>query len=199
MACKSHCFKCQKVGINVIYLIGGAPRVGKSILCQRVACKLKSGWVSTDLLMQLLRVKNEEGIKTAWNASPKAVTVNAEWFFPYLERFVWGVSSMAESYVIEGVDFLPQQVVQLSEKYQIRCVFLGCAEMTLERFDEFAGHSAGYAFLPEETRRQIVRDVPLWSKFIRQEASRLGFPYIDMTGDFSSRLQEAEVMLIEAD
>ena len=179
----------------MIYLIGGAPRAGKSILCQQAASTLKIGWISTDLLMELLRVKNEEGIKTEWNAAPEAVTVNAEWFFPYLERFVWGVSSMAESYMIEGVDFLPVQVEQLSKKYQIHSMFLGCSEMTLEHFDQFPGRSAGYTFLPEEVKRQIVHDVPLWSKFIRQEAKRFGYAYIDMTGDFSSRLREAEALL----
>jgi len=71
--------------------------------------------------------------------------------------------------------------------------------MTLEQFDQFPGRSPGYRFLPEEMRRQIVHDVPLWSEFIRQEANRFGYLYIDMTGDFSSRLQEAEAMLTAND
>lgn len=179
----------------MIYLIGGAPRVGKSILCQQVASRLNVGWISTDLLMQLLKVRNDHEMKTEWNATPNAIKSSAEKFFPYLERFVWGVSSMAESYVIEGVDFLPAQVSQLSKSYQIRSVFVGCSEMTLERFDQFPGHSAGYTFLPEEMKRQIVQDVPLWSEFIKQEAECFGIPYIDMTGTFSSRLQEAEGIL----
>ena len=179
----------------MIYLVGGAPRAGKSILCQQVSSRLKIGWISTDLLMELLRVKNEEGRKTEWNAAPEAITANAQWFSPYLERFVWGVSSMAESYLIEGVDFLPAQVSQLSKNYQISSVFVGCSEMSLERFDQFPGRSVGYTFLPEETRRQIVHEVPLWSEFIRGEAKRFGYPYIDMSGDFSSRLQDAEAVL----
>ena len=179
----------------MIYLIGGAPRCGKSILAQQVSAKLKAGWISTDPLMELLRLKNEEGIKTEWNADPESIITNAEWFSPYLERFVWGVSSMAESYLIEGVDFLPAQVSQLSKNYQIRSVFVGCSEMTLERFDQFPGRSPGYAFLPEEARRQIVHDIPIWSEFIWQEAKRFDYPYVDMIGDFLSRLHEAEKVL----
>ena len=106
-------------------------------------------------------------MKTEWNASPEVITSSAQTFFPYLERFVWGVSSMAESYVIEGVDFLPEHVEKLSKQYQIRSVFLGCSEITLERFDQFPGRSRGYVFLPEEMRCQIVHDVPRWSEFIR--------------------------------
>ena len=178
----------------MIYLIGGAPRAGKSILGQRLCTTLKVGWVSTDLLMELLRVKNAAGIKVKWDASPEAITANAEWFFPYLERFIWGVSSLADHYVIEGVDFLPAQVAQLSTQYPIRTVFLGCSRLTLEGFNQFSGRS-GYGSLPEARRRQIVQDVPRWSAFIRQEAQRFGYTYIDMGSDFSQRLTEAEMVL----
>lgn len=140
----------------MIYLIGGAPRVGKSILGQRLCTTLKVGWVSTDLLMELLRVANAAGRKMKWDAAPEAITANAEWFFPYLERFVWGVSSLAEHYVIEGVDFLPVQVAQLSAQYPIRAVFLGCSRLTLEGFNQFSGRS-GYGSLPEALRRQLLR------------------------------------------
>jgi len=145
--------------------------------------------------MELLRVKNEEGVKVEWNAAPEAIAATAEWFFPYLERFAWGVRSLAESYVIEGVDFLPAQVAQLSAHYQTRSVFLGCSRMTVERLDRFPGRSRGYASLPEEVQRQFVQDVPLWSEFVRQEAERFGYPYFDMIDDFPSRLSEAEAVL----
>jgi hypothetical protein len=81
------------------------------------------------LLLALLGMTKAEGIKTEWSAAPKAITASAEWFFPYLERFIWGVSSMAEQYIIEGVDFLPGQVAQLSLQYQLRSVFLGCSRI----------------------------------------------------------------------
>jgi 2-phosphoglycerate kinase len=179
----------------MIYLVGGAPRAGKSILAQRVSAKLKIGWISTDLLVELLRVKNDEEVKVEWSAAPATIAATAEWFFPYLERFVWGVSSLAEKYVIEGVGFLPSQVTQLAAQYQIRSVFLGCSRMTLEQFDQFPGRSRGYASLPKEVRRQFAQDVPLWSEFIRQEAERFGYPYIDTIDDFPSRMSEADAVL----
>lgn len=178
----------------MIYLIGGAPRAGKSVLGQSISAKQNVSWISTDLLVDLLRLKNEDGVKTEWNAAPVAIAAAAEWFFPYLEQFVWGVCSMADGYLIEGVDFLPAQVARLSAKYPIRAVFLGCSQMTLERFDQFPGRSRGYAGLPEALRRQFVHDVPLWSNFVRQEADRFGYPYIDMADDFPSRLSEAEAV-----
>ena len=179
----------------MIFLVGGAPRAGKSILGQRVAANLKIGWVSTDLLLTILRMTDVEGIKTEWNATPDAITANAEWFFSYLERFVWGASSLAENYLIEGVDFLPAQVKQLSAQYQVQAVFLGCSTMTLEHFDQFPGRSRGYSGLPEELRLQFAKDVPFWSEFIRQECESFGYPYIDTVNDFSQQLAQAESIL----
>jgi 2-phosphoglycerate kinase len=180
----------------MIYLVGGAPRAGKSVLCQQLAAKLNIGWISTDILMEVLRIGNADGIKTAWDADPEAITANAEWFFPYLERFIWGASSLADNYVVEGVDFLPPQAMQLSSKYAIRAVFLGCSEMTLEKLDQFPGRSQGYKGLPEALRRQIVKDVPTWSEFIQRAAQRFGYPYIETSNNFSGKLQEAEAILM---
>jgi mannose-6-phosphate isomerase-like protein (cupin superfamily) len=180
----------------MIYLIGGAPRVGKSILSQRLSSRLRAGWISTDLLADMLRVQNPAEQKVEWNANPAAITAVADYFMPYLERFIWGVTSMSESYIIEGVSFLPSQVAQLSGKYPVSAIFLGCSKMTLEQFDRFPGRSPGYSFLPDVQRRQIVQDVPHWSEFIRQEAARLGYTYIDMAGDFNAHLMEAEAFLI---
>jgi hypothetical protein len=179
----------------MIYLIGGAPRAGKTILGQQISRELRIGWVSTDLLLTLLAVTKVEGMKTEWNAAPEAVTANAAWFFPYLEKFVWGVDSMADEYVIEGVDFLPSQTAQLAAHYPIRAVFLGCSRMTPAALDEFPGRSRGYQNLPESMRRQIAQDVPPWSEYIRQEAERFRYPYIDTASHFPDRLREAEAVL----
>jgi hypothetical protein len=181
----------------MIYLIGGAPRAGKSILCQQFAARLNIGWISTDLLMEVLRAKCTDGVKSEWNATPEAITANAEWFFPCLERFIWGIASLAGNYAIEGVDFLPVHVAQLSSKYQIRSVFLGCSQMTTAIMDQFPGRSPGYSMLPEELRRQIVHDIPRWSAFIQREAERLGYHYIDTADDFHQRLAEAELKLTD--
>jgi hypothetical protein len=101
--------------IVVIYLLGGAPRVGKSIVSQQIASELGFGWISTDLLVELLQMKDEHGVSVEWNAAPEAILSLAEWFFPYLERFVWGVNTQAENYLIEGVGFLPAQLKSIED------------------------------------------------------------------------------------
>ena len=179
----------------MIYLIGGAPRVGKSILAQRLASRLKIGWISTDILYDVLRFKSDDAGKNEWNADPDAIAATAEWFFPYLQRFVWGVNSMAEHYVIEGVSILPAQAARLASEFPVRVVFLGCSNMSLERLDQYPGHSRGYAALPETLRHRIAFDAPQWSAFIQREAAQLGYRYVDTADAFLDRLEEAETAL----
>jgi hypothetical protein len=175
----------------MIYLVGGAPRSGKSILGQQVAARLRVGWVATDVLRSLLK---DEGAAD-WDASPEAISATAEWFLPHLERFIWGISSLADDYLIEGVHFLPRQAAALSSQYQVRSVFLGRSTFNLAQFDEFPGRSQGYASLPLAIRQQIVEDVPCWSEFVAREAGRFGCRYVDTSDDFVSRVREAELCL----
>lgn len=72
----------------MIYLIGGAARVSKSTLCQKFSERHGFGWISTDILYDTLRVKGEDGMMNEWNAAPEAI---ADWFYPYLQRFIWGI------------------------------------------------------------------------------------------------------------
>ena len=153
----------------MIYLIGGAPRTGKSTLCQRVANECRIGWISTDLIKEVL---DQAGVKkpARWSANLREIADAADRFFPYLERFIWGVNSMADAYVIEGVDFLPSQVSELSKAFALRAVFLGRSTITLDQLDRFPGKSPGYAGLPRSMRTQIAKDVPGWSDWIEGEA-----------------------------
>ncbi|MEZ5558633.1 MAG: hypothetical protein R3E86_08850 [Pseudomonadales bacterium] len=175
----------------MIYFIGGAARTGKSTLCQRFAASKGFGWISTDLISELLR---EAGTKMpdAWDARPESISERCEKFFPFLERFVVGANSMTNDYVIEGVDFLPRHLTALEDRVSVNGVFLGRSEMTLETIRKFHGKSPGYSALSEDTCRQIVADVPLWSSWIESEAKELGYSYIDMSGhDFIGQLGQA--------
>lgn len=194
-----HALKDSISGGTVIYLIGGAPRVGKTTLAHQISARLGIGWISTDALITVLRAKQVVGIKTEWNASPEAIVDAADWFFPCLERLIWSLNSLTDSYVIEGVDFLPSHAVKLESQYPVRSVFLRCAAMTPEHFDAYPGHSLGYANLPDEMRRRFALDIPRWTEFVRQEARRYGCPFVDVSEDFSTRLVEAATLLAPDD
>lgn len=179
----------------MIYLIGGAPRSGKTLLAQRLARKLGAGWISTDLLRDLVKVKIDEGPPVVWDASPQAIIAWADWFFPCLNRFVWGVNSLSDHYIIEGVHFLPIQAAELGDRFSIRALFIGCSTMSVDKLDQFPGRSQGYAALPSGIKEQIAADVPLWSRFIEREANKVGYPFLDMADDFERHVTRAERLL----
>lgn len=151
-------------------------------------------------MLGLLRVRQEPGVKQEWDASPEAIRTNAEWFFPYFEHVVRSISQATEQYVIEGVDFLPGQIVRLNPLYpQLRALFLGCSTMTVERFDRYPGHSPGYSRLPDALRRQIANDISRWSKFIRDECGHAGCAYLEMGHNFRAQVVEAQRILLDQD
>lgn len=179
----------------MIYLVGGAPRTGKSLLSHRLAAAQRMGWIGTDLLFELLRVANDPGVPMEWNAAPDAIRGTAEWFKPYLDRFLWGLRSQADSYLIEGVGFLPEHVVAYAREYEVRAVFLGCSIMTLERFNAYPGRSPGYGQLPEAIRRQIASDIPAWSAYVERECVKWDVPYVDLARDFPEGQRQASRVL----
>jgi hypothetical protein len=69
--------------------------------------------------MELLSVANVAGRKMKWDAAPQAITAHAQWFFPYLERFIWGVSELADHYVIEGVDGVQRLAVRVDTEQAV--------------------------------------------------------------------------------
>ncbi|XOV86381.1 MAG: hypothetical protein ACFHX7_15605 [Pseudomonadota bacterium] len=177
----------------MIYFIGGAPRVGKSTLCQMIARSEGFGWLSTDLIAEVLR---EAGVKLAetWDADPERVRNQCETFFPFLERFSLGLQSMTQHYVIEGVDFLPHQLNDLKSRINLRAIFLGRSIITPQQVR--VGKSPGYAQLSESLCKQIAADVPRWSSWV--EAQSDGYTYIDMArGDFDENLKVASSSLLD--
>lgn len=182
----------------MIYLIGGAPRAGKSLLGQQLAAEQGLNWTSTDMLWRVLEAAGVMDAKKEWDASPEAITAVADCFYPYLEHFLAGASSLTDSYIIDGVDFLPAHVDKLAAQFPVRAIFLGCTDMTLAKLDLHPGRTPGYASLPEAQRRQIAADVPRWSAFVQGEAEKHGYPFVDTSGDFHARLKEARRLLLAA-
>jgi len=181
----------ERIRSLMIFFVGGAARTGKSMLCQRLSASEGFGWISTDLISEILR---EAGIKMpdTWDARPESISSRCDEFFPFLERFVVGVKSMTKNYVLEGVDFLPRHVAALEDRVELNALFLGRSEMTVEAVRQFHGKSPGYAALPEDVCRQIAADIPLWSSWIEGQAQEFGYPYMDMSRtDFSVQLEKA--------
>jgi hypothetical protein len=179
----------------LIHLIGGAPRVGKTALAERVARDLGASWISTDVLRTTIEVGVPDLTHIDWG-DVAGVPRHAERFFPYLERFVWGVASLKAAHVIEGVDFMPEQIAQLGQRFGVRSVFIGNSGMTARLLETHLGRQPWLAGTSPEQFRLMAGHIVQHSTLIKSECARLGLPFVDMADDFDKRSREAAALLV---
>jgi hypothetical protein len=179
----------------LIHLIGGAPRVGKTLLAERIARDLGAGWISTDVLTTVIRVGVPDLTHIDWGDTD-GIPAHAERFFPYLERLTWGIASLAAPYVIEGVDFLPEQATDLQRRFAVRSVFLGNSRMTATLLGTRLGRQPWLAGTSPAQFRSMAAHIVGHTELIERECARLGLAFIDMAGDFDERMQEAAALLM---
>ena len=168
--------------------------MGKTLLAERVAQALGASWISTDVLRVVVEVGVPDLSHLDWG-KVDAIATHTQRFLPYLERFIWGVTSLRAPYVIEGVDFLPEQAAHLAQGFAIRSVFLGDSEMTAARLQAHLGRQPWLAGTAPEQFRKMAEHIVDHTKLVKRECTRLGLDFVDMAGDFDQRLREAAALL----
>lgn len=168
--------------------------MGKTLLAERVARDLGASWISTDVLRVVIEVGVPNLGHVDWG-KVNAIAVHTERFLPYLERFIWGVTSLGAPYVIEGVDFLPEQATHLAQSFAIRSVFLGDSEMTAGRLQAHLGRQPWLAGTAPDEFRQMAEHIVDHTKLVKRECTRFGIDFVDMAGGFDQRLREAAALL----
>lgn len=130
----------------MIYLIGGSPRSGKSILSRKLAKKFNIGYVSTDNLRPVVMPyfpRKDKFIHFPFEKMFDAANIN-DYFEKYtgkqmlkadikVTRMIWSrVKNMIDyllkckmDYIIEGIHLLPSLVKQYKKERNIKILFLG--------------------------------------------------------------------------
>jgi hypothetical protein len=86
----------------------------------------------------------------------------------------WGVASLRSPYVIEGVDFLPEQVTDLAKRFAVRSVFLGNSRMTATLLGTHLGRQPWLAGTLPEQLQSMAGHVVDHTKLIERECARFG-------------------------
>jgi 2-phosphoglycerate kinase len=167
----------------MIYLIGGAPRVGKSLFASRLITARPMPSLSLDFLYNLNQIREISGFGDA------PILEKGRLFYPTLKELLVDVKRRSESCVIEGEVILPEFIPELSEKYNIRCCFLGLSRTSLETILNHGGyynwpkwkHEDGYG---DEVKDLAERTVSR-SLIIQKEAEKYGLPYVDLSDDYN--------------
>lgn len=167
----------------MIYLIGGVSRVGKTTLSKIILDKKKIPYISADLLRNALYHYLGKDLGK-WEDRP-------EFFFPYLSDFIKRANNKYHytGCVIEGDIFLPEQIANLPHD-EIKCIFLGTSNITLEQIMDNDPDSWVHTMDPEN-RKGLADGIMKKSEMFKKEAEKYGFRYFDIYPDRDSALNDA--------
>jgi hypothetical protein len=107
----------------MLYLIGGAPRAGKSILAQRMLEQQTVAYFPTDtLVMGLATALPQLGLKPSDSPSTRAPIM-----WPILRGMAMKILEHGEDYLLEGDVLMPAHCVALRERFgsAVSSCFLG--------------------------------------------------------------------------
>jgi len=205
----------------MIFLLGGPPRVGKSIISSEIQQKHAVNVVSTDTLSAVLeKVLSPEAepdlfVFGKFNEIPmaertKLIMKNPEGLIDYVRKESHVVWKAVEAFIrrenvegrdvlIEGVAVLPELVIRLTDIHH-RVVFIG---------NQGENHKENIRKFAKENEHDWMRDVSdqyigafamfvkRMSAYIEQEAKKYGFEYIEMDKEFIGNITKDVIKSLE--
>jgi hypothetical protein len=183
---------------HVLYVVGGPPRVGKSALGRRMLDRRGIPWLSTDILRTVLRTVVQEIDRV--DRGNCDLHVLATTMYPHLERAANVALDQSQTFLMEGVEWLPRHVPALSlalENVAVRGCFLGHLTYSSDDLAAYQGLSRWHALVSEDEWRAMPGWIREWSERLRIECLDFGQPYVDV-GEigFHQAMEMAEGLLV---
>ena len=182
----------------MLYLLGGAPRCGKSLLAREINRERGLAVVSTDLLRGVL-APLLPALKAAVDAGHFAG--EADLFFPHLRQTALVLDLQVPDALIEGVGFLPRQIVALRESVPVgvcACFLVRSSATTQALFGHATDHRI-YERLSGGERDRLAERIVAWSASVERECTAFALPFVDLAqAGFEAGLREAREQLFSA-
>jgi hypothetical protein len=163
---------------HVLYLVGGAPRVGKSSLALRLLDIDGIPWLPTDVLRTVLRRVLPE--LDAIDQDPVDASLLAEVMYPHVEQAAEVCAEEADRFLIEGFELAPSYPARLQAALAgtaVRACFLGHGSFSIEDLAGYRGPKPQH----HGATRQDLGDAASW---IRRRSQQLrdecGQAYVDV-------------------
>jgi 2-phosphoglycerate kinase len=181
----------------LLYLIGGAPRAGKTILARRILAAHRIAYLSLDILMSAIaNAMPQWGIKV-----PDPALTRAERTWPLTRAIMLGAIETGDDYVIEGDVILPAHVAELQRQTApIRACFLGYASADpatkMDAIRCYASAADWTRTLDDAHLLRLVGELRDFSGYLRAECERHGLAYFDESAGFDALLDQALEYLV---
>ena len=204
---------------NVIYLIGGPPKCGKTTLAKRLSKEIGVSWISGDTVQNIVKLSvPEDEFSQKFPSSNHRTKSNDERFEKYtaqelteqycsqaqasqaaLEALIETYLVDEDDFIIEGYQVTPIFVEKMIDRFtdeQIRSIFL--IRSNAEQFVEDISHSSTpNDWIIKRTQHpnivypQIAEMVILYSEKIQQEAEKCSLKTMNVDQDFERKLEDA--------
>lgn len=202
----------------MIYLIGGAPRCGKTILAKKLAAKKKISWISTDSIWSIIKaVTPEKETKKKFPgfclACPKnkyhfeiydpqllaeKEIIESETIWPGIKAFIKYQIDFKQDFIVEGINLLPKLVNQLKKTNywkDIKIVYLVKTDLDKikqgipKNKKEFDWILAGGIDKPGRLDKAAAM-IQYESLYFKREAEKYGFNVVDTSNGFNQKLNK---------
>lgn len=204
----------------MIYLIGGAPRVGKSIIAKQLMTEKNIPWLSTDVLRSVLYDVTPETLQKKLFpyggasdndvvfAEPIKVIIDqhvteAHSMAVGLERFIKHQLDAHDDFILEGVHLLPEIVADFYKKYpdlqgQIKIIFIldTDKENILRGLQINTSHFDWLSGAKTQTYQKIAEFTAEFSKYIGMEADKYGIMKFVRTDNFNRDVKQCLDLLL---
>ena len=176
----------------MLYLIGGASRVGKSTLANRILEKEKIAYLDMDWIVHMLMFSAPQlGISYASAFTLDAFIDKAEKFYPYLYQFVKYNQPVVDRYVVEGDSILPNHVSQLQKEFDVRACFLGASHISPEIFVKYKSKNNWITNLNNSQLHELCSWIMDISTYLESECARLHIRYFDVSKNYTDKVEQA--------
>ena len=180
----------------MIYLIGGAPRVGKSIIATRLAKLLSGRLISID---ELEKQSNRPAV-VFFSSNPAENTLTpkelvdtlvseANLLHDDINRILRKAKDRNENVIIEGVHILPEYVMSYAEilnTENVKSIFIGSTntELVLQGMAQNTGSNNWLKDFGKTVRKQIALFTNAFSNYLISEAQKYKTPYKERSLNF---------------
>ena len=200
----------------MLYLIGGSPRGGKTILSKKLSKKIEVPYISTDYLKLILRPyfkekKREEmfPFDKIW----KKLNLN-EYFLNYtgkqmlaidikegktlwtgMKYLISHLSKRKIDYIIEGVHLLPNLIKDFKDNPNVKIIFLTKTDEEKIYSGLFKNKSERDWILEKVKDRDILKlvakSLSFQGSYFEKETKKYNFKLINTEKNFSTKINEA--------
>ncbi len=175
----------------MLYLLGGAPRTGKSILARSFVTEKGIPYFGIDGLTTVLQESLPDlGIKHGQPFISKA-----EKIWPILNSLLIHFIEEEPNYLAEGDALLPKHVAELEKKYknEIKACFTGFTKISpedkLKEIRQFSDFKDDWT--KKRSDEKMLGDIKSMIKFsgyLKKECSKLNIEYFEISYNFQKNL-----------